>query len=111
MPGVVSGMCLCVPTTSVASRKTDYMKDANENSVAGMLVSMLATGLLVLCLHPFRADLGLANVGFLFLLLTHVIASSWGRRVGLFEAVVAALAFNFSFIEPLYRFTVDEPRN
>src|SRR5438874_2406623 len=87
------------------------MKDANENSVAGVLVSVGATGLLVLGLHPFRADLGLANVGFLFLLLTLVIASYWGRRVGLFEAVVANLAFNFFFIDPVYRFTVDEPRN
>lgn len=87
------------------------MKDVNENSLAGVLVSAAATGLLVLGLHPFRSDLGLANVGFLFLLLTLIIASYWGRRVGLFEAVVANLAFNFFFIDPVYRFTVDEPRN
>src|SRR3954451_12044063 len=76
-----------------------------------MLLSVLATVGLVAALSPLRDELGLANVGFLFLLLTLLISSYWGREVGLFEAVVANLAFNFFFIEPLYRFTVDEPRN
>ena len=87
------------------------MKGASTNTAIGVLVSTLATALLVLGLHPFRADLGLANVGFLFLLLTLVEASYWGRRVGLVAAVIANLAFNFFFIDPVYRFTVDEPRN
>src|SRR4051812_38573883 len=87
------------------------MKDVSTNTTAGVAISVLTTALLVLALHPFRAGLGLANVGFLFLLLTLVIASYWGRKVGLVAALIANLAFNFFFIDPVYRFTVDEPRN
>src|SRR4051812_37773319 len=87
------------------------MKDASTNVIAGVPVSVLATTFLVLLLTPFRSDLGLANIGFLFLLLTLVVASYWGRMVGLIEALIANLAFNFFFIDPLYQFTVDEPRN
>jgi two-component system, OmpR family, sensor histidine kinase KdpD len=65
----------------------------------------------VLALAPFRSELGLENVGFLFLLLTLLIASYWGRVVGLAEAALANLAYNFFFIEPRYRFLVDEPRH
>jgi two-component system sensor histidine kinase KdpD len=83
----------------------------SSNTGVGVLVATLATGLLVLVLHPFRTDLGLVNIGFLFLLLTLGIASFWGRTVGLIEALIANLAFNFFFIEPLYQFTVEEPRN
>ena len=77
----------------------------------GVVASILTTGLTVALLTPVRNDLGLVNIGFLFLLLTLLIASHWGREVGLFQAVLANLAFNFFFIDPLYRFTVDEPRN
>ena len=79
--------------------------------VVALVCSTAATLLLVLALTPFRDDLRLINVGFLFLLLTLLIASYWGREVGLFAAVVSNLAFNFFFIDPLYQFMVDEPRN
>src|SRR5687767_7006661 len=87
------------------------MKDVSTNVTVGVLLSTLATALLALGLRPFREDLGLANVGLLFLLLTLGVASYWGLKVGLIEAVIANLAFNFFFIEPIYSHTVDEPRN
>ncbi len=76
-----------------------------------MAVSLLATSLLVGILVPFRADIGLLNVGFLFLLLTLLIASIWGRAIGIFAALLVNVAFNFFFLEPLHTFTVQEPRN
>ena len=87
------------------------MREASTSPAAGFVVSVLATGLLVIALTPLRSDLGLTNVGLIFLLLTLVVASYWGRTVGLFEALIANLAYNFFFIDPLYRFTVEEPRN
>ena len=60
---------------------------------------------------PFRGDIGLVNVGFLFLLLTLLAASIWGRAIGILAALLANLAFNFFFLEPLHTFTVQEPRN
>jgi two-component system sensor histidine kinase KdpD len=77
----------------------------------GLAVAVLATCLLVVAMLPFRDDLGFENAGFLFLLLTLFIASYWGRAVGLFEAVLASLAFNFFFIDPRYHLLVDEPRH
>jgi two-component system sensor histidine kinase KdpD len=74
-------------------------------------LAIVSTALLTAVLSPFRDDLGLLNVGLLFLLLTLVIAAVWGRDVGLFAALVTNLALNFFFIDPLYKFTVQEPRN
>lgn len=87
------------------------MKDAVSTPAAGVAISAVATGVFVVVLHPFRSDLGLTNVGFFFLLLTLVVASYWGRTVGLIEALVANLAFNFFFIEPVYQLAAEELRN
>jgi two-component system sensor histidine kinase KdpD len=77
----------------------------------GWVAAPVSTALLVAVMAPFREDIGLLNAGFIFLLLTLVIAAVWGREVGLFAAVLTNLAFNFFFIDPLYKFTVQEPSN
>jgi two-component system sensor histidine kinase KdpD len=60
---------------------------------------------------PVQDEIGLLNVGLLFLLLTLLISAYWGRGVGLFAAVVANLALNFFFVEPLHELTVQSPEN
>lgn len=45
-------------------------------------------------------------MGLLFLLLTLLISAVWGWQVGMYSAVITNLALNFFFIEPLYKFTV-----
>jgi two-component system sensor histidine kinase KdpD len=77
----------------------------------GLLLSTAATATLIGVLEPFRDDLGLANVGFSFLILTLLVASRWGRWVGLYAALITDLAFNFFFIEPLHRFNVHAVRD
>jgi two-component system sensor histidine kinase KdpD len=54
---------------------------------------------------------GLLNQGLLFLLLTLLVASVWGRNAGFFTAVVTNLSLNFFFIEPYYTFNVHDPKN
>ncbi len=85
--------------------------DGLRRPLPGVLVATVSTALLVLLMSPFRNDIGLLNAGFAFLLLTLLIASYWGREVGLYAAVLTNLAFNFFFIEPLHRLSVQEPSN
>jgi two-component system sensor histidine kinase KdpD len=75
------------------------------------LVAVASTALLTAVLAPFREEVGLLNEGLLFLLLTLLISSVWGRNAGIFAAVITNLSFNFFFIDPLYRLTVQEPKN
>jgi len=83
----------------------------SASPAVGVAVTLLATSALVAVMVPFRADIGLLNVGFLFLLLTLLIASIWGRAIGIFAALLVNVAFNFFFLEPLHNFNVQEPRN
>jgi two-component system sensor histidine kinase KdpD len=52
-----------------------------------------------------------ATVGFTFLLAILVVSASWGLQYALFMAVVATLAYNYFFLEPVLRFTIADPQN
>ena len=77
----------------------------------GFVVAAIATALLTAILAPFRDEVGLLNEGLLFLLLTLMVASVWGRNSGLFAAVITNLSLNLFFIPPYYTIEVAEPRN
>ncbi|HLZ69898.1 MAG TPA: ATP-binding protein [Dehalococcoidia bacterium] len=71
--------------------------------------STLALALVVAALLPLRLDLGLINVALALLLVSVAAAAAWGWVAGLYTAVLSNLAFNFFFVPPLYRFTVQQP--
>ncbi len=77
----------------------------------GYIAAAAGIGLLSALLSPFPDDVGLVNVGLLFLLLTLVVSATWGRWPGIFSAVLADLALNFFFIEPLNRLNVADEKN
>lgn len=87
------------------------MRDAGKSPWLGAGAAVGGTAVLVAALAPLRGDVGLLNVGLLFLLLTLLISSRWGLLAGAFAAVVTNLALNFFFIEPLHAFTVRHPQN
>jgi two-component system, OmpR family, sensor histidine kinase KdpD len=50
-------------------------------------------------------------LGMVFLAAVVAASTTWGLRVGLFSAVLSFMGWNFFFIAPLYRLTVDQPRD
>jgi two-component system sensor histidine kinase KdpD len=78
---------------------------------AGAAVTIAANGALAGVLAPLERPGGLLNEGLLFLLLTLVISSFWGWKVGLFAAVASNLTLNFFFVPPVHTVTVEGPAN
>ena len=75
-----------------------------------LLVSVACVALVTLVgfrLFPVNAT----TQGFAYLLLLLIIASVWGFLEALLASIVATLAFNFFFFEPIETFTIDDPRN
>src|SRR5207248_307559 len=56
-----------------------------------------------------QSQLGLLNEGLLYLLLTLLISAVSGWQVGLFAALLTNLTLNFFFVEPLHKFSIQEP--
>ncbi len=51
------------------------------------------------------------TVGFAYLLLVLVIASTWGLPEATLASIAATLAFNFFFLPPIGKFTIADPQN
>lgn len=62
-------------------------------------------------IREFREEVGLLDTGLLFLALTLLATSLWGRRVGLLAAAANYFCLNFFFIEPLHRLVIHDPKN
>jgi two-component system sensor histidine kinase KdpD len=50
-------------------------------------------------------------LGMVFLAAVVAAATSWGLRIAIFAAVLSFMSWNFFFIPPIYRLTVDQPRD
>src|SRR5580698_6935184 len=53
----------------------------------------------------------LTTVGFAYLLLVLVIASTWGLAEATLASIAATLAFNFFFLPPIGKLTISDPQN
>jgi two-component system sensor histidine kinase KdpD len=78
---------------------------------AGVFATLLGDGVLAAVMAPLLDGIGLLNAGLILLLFTLGVSATWGRRVGLFAALVANITLNFFFVEPLHKLTVQDPQN
>ena len=51
------------------------------------------------------------TVALTFLLIVLALASRWGLTIATTTAIIAALAFNYFFLPPVYTFTIGDPQN
>jgi two-component system, OmpR family, sensor histidine kinase KdpD len=75
------------------------------------VVALLAAALALvvgLVIYPWS---GIENVDLVFLTAIVGVAVRFGLWPSLFASVVASLAYNFFFMEPLYTFTIADPTN
>jgi len=73
------------------------------SSLAGVAIVTFAAHSLI----PINAT----TVGFAYLLLVLIIASTWGFLEALLASIAATLAFNFFFMAPIGTFTIADPQN
>ncbi len=84
------------------------VRNSRSGLGVGLVATVASTAALTALLAPFRANVGLLNEGFFYLLLTLLISAMWGWQVGVFAAVLTNLALNFFFIPPLHTFSVHQ---
>jgi two-component system, OmpR family, sensor histidine kinase KdpD len=70
------------------------------------LTAAVAVAVVVGALLAVRADLGVLNVGLIFLLLIFVIALALGSGPAVVAATLSFLAFDFFLIPPFHTFTI-----
>ncbi|WP_412034825.1 DUF4118 domain-containing protein [Sphingomonas alpina] len=100
-----------IPATGeVAASRPQRVRGDDE----GPIVYLYVAGLVALTTALARLALPLVGVGatdLIYLLPVIVAARRYGLRPGLAAGVMAALAFNFFFLAPIYTFTIGEPQS
>src|SRR3989454_6785425 len=82
---------------------------AREDSQVLVALGGLGAIALGIMLIPFRTVTAAANLAFVFLIFTIVVAELGGRTAGLVTAVVSALSLNFFLTEPYLTLTITKP--
>jgi two-component system sensor histidine kinase KdpD len=108
----VEGLAIHVIPADVSapSRKVGqgFRWDAKPTVYAAVIGFVTATTLLAKLVEPW---IGTGAIDLIYLLPVVAAASRYGLRPGLAAGVLAALAFNFFFLPPLYSFTITEPQS
>src|SRR2546422_9855749 len=82
---------------------------AREDSQVLVALGGLGAIALGIMLIPFRTVTAAANLAFVFLIFTIVVAELGGRTAGLVTAVVSAPSLNFFLTEPYLTLTITKP--
>ncbi len=90
------------PVIAVMDRLESRLAPAYLRYLIAVLFVIVATAAMV----ALRPDLGLLNVGLIFLLVTFILALAVGSGPAVLAAVLSFLSFNFFLIPPLHTFTI-----
>lgn len=75
----------------------------------GYVAAVLGVALVSVCIAVIQQVVHIANISLLYLPVVLWLATVFGRGPALLASLLAFLAFDFFFIPPLYRLTVDDP--
>jgi two-component system sensor histidine kinase KdpD len=75
-----------------------------------LALSAAGVALVTFCAYRF-IPVNATTVGFAYLLLILIIASTWGFFEAALASVLATLAYNFFFLPPVGTFTISDPQN
>jgi two-component system sensor histidine kinase KdpD len=78
-------------------------------SVVRYAVTAAAVGVIVLVCHVIHVNH--TTVALAFLIGVLIVSANWGLRPAVFMALVAALAFNYSFLPPVGTLNIADPQN
>jgi len=73
------------------------------------LVALLAVALFTGLIALLRLPLPGAHLAILYLLPVLALASRWGRGPAILASLASFLAYEFSFVEPVFTFTIRDP--
>ncbi len=102
-----------LPRRSVFPRLVTVLRDAlsprpTPSWTAYVIAAMgvgVASGVIGLILHV----VSFGNISLLYLLVVLWLAARYGRGPAILASVLAFVAYDFLFIPPLHRFTIDDP--
>ena len=82
-----------------------------EKRWAGYIVAALGTAIVTGALKLFGEHINSTTVGFTLLLVVLFVATGWGSRPAVFSSLLCVVCFNFFYLPPVGKLTIDDPDN
>src|SRR5215216_1369643 len=82
-----------------------------ESKRVGYLVAVLGTAAATGTLKLFGGHVNSTTVALGLLLVVLFVAAGWGSRPAVLSSLLGVLCFNFFYLPPVGRFTIDDPDN
>jgi two-component system sensor histidine kinase KdpD len=89
--------------------RPDSMRAHLQRNARGYLESLLGIALASLFIALVNQFVEIGNISLVYLLVVLYLATRFGRAPAILASVLAFLAYDFFFIPPTFRFTVDDP--
>jgi two-component system sensor histidine kinase KdpD len=87
------------------------MASRGRSTLLGVVVAAAAVTATTLLVFPLKHIAPAVSLGVVYLLAVLLVASVWGRWLGIATALASAAAFNWFHIPPTGRFTIKEGEN
>jgi two-component system sensor histidine kinase KdpD len=81
------------------------------STFAGILIAVVSVAVTTAALLPFRDEVNSTTVALIELLVVVLIATFFQRRAATTASILAALSFNYFFLQPYYTLTIAESDN
>lgn len=108
---LVRGLDVAVHVMPMVESASDKDRPVSSSSGKGIAAGFALVALMTAAALLMRSVIGTNAVDLLYLVPVVAIATIFGLRASLITAVIAALAYNFFFLEPVYTFTISDPVN
>lgn len=101
------------PTAETTAETTviNSRRDRPLGRVPGSVVAVASVAFVTALIYPVKLVAPAMSAGVIYLLAVLLVASVWGLRLGLFTALLSALAFNWFHIPPTGNFTIGGAEN
>jgi len=79
--------------------------------INGYVFAIVGVAIVIAALVPFRGRINSTTVALTLLLIVLFSAAGWGSKPALLASLLGVLCFNFFFLPPIYRLTIEDPQN
>lgn len=90
---------------------TDVWAKSYEQKWVGYLVAVLGIATVTGALKLFGEHVNSTTVGFGLLLIVLFVATGWGSRPAVLASLLGVVCFNFFYLPPVGRLSIDAPNN
>ena len=97
--------------TNASSTRNRWRVPESPGILSGVAVAIVSVAIVTAIIYPVKTVAPAVSAGVIYLLAVLLVSTIWGAWLGIFTAMLSALAFNWFHIPPTGRLTIGDAQN